>query len=131
MSEGRDPSTPLRFLAGIGMIFGSVVASGIESNAQELKNEEYHRGNYNVPLQINKYDGNKSRLIDTYDQDKVIEEIRNCFPGMAECNIWELSYIAIAQKMMEDETAFKYLVSDKYNFLGEVKRFVKDEYKKG
>ena len=130
MFSNKDSSTPFRFISGIGTLFSSAAISVVESNIQELKNEEYYRGNYNISLQINQYDSNRSRLVDVYDQDMVVEEIRHFYPKMAECNIWELSYIAIAQKMMEDETSFKYLISDKYSFLGNVKRFVKDEFKK-
>lgn len=126
---------PFSFFGGLIALFTSGVASVIESNKQDLENERWQKERYNIVVQRNRYDGDLPRLLTAYDYKKVEDEIAKAYPNMNSFNRHQIALQAIAKKMMEEETDYKYEVQDKYKFLGNIERFCtvecrKEEYEK-
>ena len=120
---------PFSFITGCLCLLGSGLASLYETNKQELANELYEAQGYHPSIQMFLYDGDRPKLLSHYDYKLVIEEIEKEYPRMSDTNKFNLAMIAIAKRLMEEETPYQYEVPETYRFLGDVERFANENCK--
>lgn len=123
---GGRTGGPFMFFTGVISLLTSAVLTSREVSKQEIANQEYWKQNYNTNIQLNQYDCNRPYLFDRYDYQKVMDEILNEYPNMSELNRFQIAVIAIAKRLMEEETSYNYKVPEQYVFLGDIERFAND-----
>ena len=128
ISGGRTGG-PFSFFTGVLALFTSAGMSLYAHNKQELANEEYRKCGYNPSVQLSNYDGDRAHLFDHYNYIKVMDEVRKEYPSMNDVNRHQVALIAIAKRLMEEETPYKYEVPEKFRFLGNIERFANENSK--
>lgn len=100
------------FLGGL-LSLGASAGLGIKEDMElEAKNREYRSHNYNMMAQ-HRYDYDMDgRIFNTYDYEKVTEEIRKDYPNMTGTWQHRIAKAAMAKRMMEAETPYEYCPSD-------------------
>ena len=124
---GGRSGGPFTFITGVLALLTSASIDLYQHNKQELENQEYRESGLNHVVQSNRYDGNRPYLMDHYDYTKVMDNIKREYPRMADINAYHIAFVAIAKKLMESETPYKYDVPEKFRFIGNIERFVTED----
>lgn len=124
---GNNGGGPFAFIIGALSLLTSFGLTVHDHNKHELEREEYYRSGFNQIIQNGRYDGDRQYLRDKYDVLKVVDVVKQEYPRMSDVIAFEVAYMAIAKKLMESETSYKYQVPEKYQFLGELERFAQEE----
>lgn len=124
---GGESGGPFSFIIGALSLLTSFGLTVYDHNKHEVEREAYYNAGYNQIVQNGRYDGDRQYLRDKYDILKVVDSVKQEYPRMSEVMTFEVAYIAIAKKLMETETKFKYQVPEKFQFLGDLARFATED----
>lgn len=106
--------------AGAGMAFK-------ERSEIERENREYVANRYSYAVQ-SEYDYNYGRLMRAYDMKKVEAAVKADYPRMTDTAAYKVAEAAVAKKLMESETNYRYKVSEDCKFF-DLDKYVRDEFK--
>lgn len=116
------------FFTGLLSLGASAGIAFKEQSDIDRQNMEYLQGNYSYAVQSD-YDFNRGKLYAAYDLDRVVEAIKADYPRMTDYNAWEVAEAAVAKKMMEEQTNYKYKLSENCKFF-DLDKYAKDEFKR-
>lgn len=121
---------PFSFLIGIGSLLASGGMTLKEDYALEAKNREWSSHKYSYYIQGD-YDRNLTRMVLTYDFDKIKAAIQADYPGMSDTWVYKITKTALAKKMMEEETNWEYRVPEQIQNAGiDLERYSLDTFKR-
>lgn len=106
--------------AGAGMAFK-------ERSEIERENREYVSNRYSYAVQ-SEYDYNYGRLMRAYDMKKVEAAVKADYPRMTDTAAYKVAEAAVAKKLMESETNYRYKVSEDCKFF-DLDKYVRDEFR--
>lgn len=106
--------------AGAGMAFK-------EHSEIERENREYVANRYSYAVQ-SEYDYNYGRLMRAYDMKKVEAAVKADYPRMTDTAAYKVAEAAVAKKLMESETNYRYKVSEDCKFF-DLDKYVRDEFR--
>lgn len=106
--------------AGAGMAFK-------ERSEIERENREYVANRYSYAVQ-SEYDYNYGRLMRAYDMKKVEAAVKADYPRMTDTAAYKVAEAAVAKKLMESETNYRYKVSEDCKFF-DLDKYVRDEFR--
>lgn len=106
--------------AGAGMAFK-------ERSKIERENREYVANRYSYAVQ-SEYDFNYGRLMRAYDMKKVEAAVKADYPRMTDTAAYKVAEAAVAKKLMESETNYRYKVSEDCKFF-DLDKYVRDEFR--
>ena len=125
--SGSNSGGPFAFIIGVISLFTSFGLTLYDQNKHEREKEEYRNTGYNQIVQCGRYDGDQCYLREKYDMFKVIDAVKEEYPHMSDVIAYKVAYAAVAKKLMEEETSYKYQVPEELLFLGDIERFAKEE----
>lgn len=119
---------PIMFITGALASITSGVMGIVEDNNRELQYEAERVAGYNESVQT-RYDTNYGRLFIAYDNDLIVKDILNDYPQMHDGTARKIAYAAIAKKLMETETKYKYKANECFKYF-DLDKYVKAEYRR-
>lgn len=118
----------LGFFTGLFSLGASAGLAIKEQSEIDRKNREYVQNRYSYAVQSG-YDFHWGRLNAAYDMDKVIGEVMADYPLITRYNAIDVARAAVAKKMMETETEYKYKPEEKCSFF-DLDKYAKEEFKR-
>lgn len=118
----------LSFLTGIFSLGASFIIDCKEQNDNEYQWEKDVSAGYNYAAQ-SRYDFNRGKLYQSYYIEKIIAEVQKDYPKMNDYCARQVAEAAVAKKMLEEETKYKYKPSDNCKYFN-LDKYIRDEFKK-
>lgn len=116
------------FLAGLGLIAAGRTVGAVQDRDLKAKNREWNSYNYSHLIQ-SKYD-ESHRYLSEFDYRKMIDAVKSDYPNMSDYFAHHLVKIAVAKRLMEEETAYDYFVPDNIkNAEIDYMKYATDEFK--
>ena len=118
----------MAFLSGVAAL---VTSFGIECNERANSEKQWEidkKAGYSYAAQ-SEYDYNRGKLYQSYYVDDIIKEIQNDYPKMNDYCARQVAEAAVAKKLLEEETCYKYKPSENCKFFN-LEKYAKDKYKK-
>ena len=116
------------FLTGIFSLGTGFALSCKEQNDLDLQWEKDVAEGYSYAAQ-SEYDFNRGRLYRAYFIDDIMKEIQKDYPNMNDYCARQVAEAAVAKKLLEEETQYKYKPSDNCKFFN-LNKYAKEEFKK-
>lgn len=117
---------PFAFIGGLISLATSAGIGAYQNRNNRADNAEYRSGNYNMSVQISKYDDH-GVLMDHYHIKRIKQNIRSEYPNMSEHNLDKVAWMAAGKHMMEHASTFNYYIPRDMRSIDDISRFVKDD----
>ena len=106
---------PLLFVSGVASCLASGIMGLKESNDIEVQYEQDLAAGYSYAAQ-SRYDFDQGRLYKQFYIGDIMNDIKKDYPKMNDFVAREIAEAAIAKKLLEEETNYKYKPLDKFKY---------------
>lgn len=121
---------PFSFLIGLGSLLTSGCMALKEENDLDAKNREYNSQLHSPGVQWD-YEEKVKWMDSYYDFDKIKKAILKDYPGLSNTQVYMITKSALAKRMMESETIWKYWPPAQIRDMNiDLDRYSLDEFRK-